>query len=85
MVRLFNKSKGDKPVSNNPANTRIDAIYARLRRLDERLRALEDIASVLKRDVSRIDRMGYRTIAKNRKDGQPREREYSIGEVVDGL
>ncbi len=81
-VRLFKKSERQKPVSNE-RDKRLDAIFAHLRRLDEQMRTLDEITSVLKRDVSRIDRMNYRTATKKpRSNG---DREYSIGEVIDGI
>jgi len=70
-VQLFKRriSAGEKKTSddvktpvegNNRPMPAIDALFRRLRGLDDRLRAIEENVSILKRDLARIDRAGYR-------------------------
>ncbi len=44
----------------NKANDRFAPMYAQIRRLTASVRDLENTVSILKRDVSRIDRKQYR-------------------------
>lgn len=43
-------------------NNGSDAIFAALRRLEQRVSGLEQTSSILKRDVARIDRKQYREV-----------------------